>query len=194
MDTEKKKRASMGTSPLEVWRDVPGWVGIYRVSSLGRVMRCEKYRLGRAGKMRYLKDKILKASVSNSGYPRVGLCSDSKYDYYHVHRLVLWAFVGPPAKGLIARHLDGNKLNNHLTNLAWGTYKENSNDQLLHGTRVVGESTIGSKLTETNVKAIRLLVAKGMWQRLVADKFGITQSSVSRIVSRENWAHVKEIV
>lgn len=51
-----------------------------------------------------------------------------------VHRLVLEAFVGPCPEGQQCRHLDGNPLNNQLSNLAWGTPRENHADSVRHGT------------------------------------------------------------
>lgn len=50
-----------------------------------------------------------------------------------VHVLVLEAFDRPRPKGAVCRHLDGNPINNHLSNLAWGTHKENTEDRKRHG-------------------------------------------------------------
>lgn len=49
-----------------------------------------------------------------------------------LHRMVLFAWVGPPPDRQICRHLDGNPQNNNLSNLKWGTHKENSADRILH--------------------------------------------------------------
>lgn len=52
-----------------------------------------------------------------------------------LHGLVMDVF-GPPkpsAKHII-RHLDGDKLNNRIENLAWGTHRENKADAIRHGT------------------------------------------------------------
>ena len=49
-----------------------------------------------------------------------------------VHRLLLAAFVGPCPEGMECRHLDGNRLNNKLENLCWGTHYENIQDRTRH--------------------------------------------------------------
>ena len=50
-----------------------------------------------------------------------------------VHRLVLEAFVGPLPDGMVTRHLDGNPLNNHISNLQYGSQSENGLDTVRHG-------------------------------------------------------------
>ena len=54
---------------------------------------------------------------------------------YRVHRLVLEAWVGPCPPGQMCRHLDGNKINNHLNNLRWGTALENAQDDARNGVK-----------------------------------------------------------
>lgn len=69
-----------------------------------------------------------------------------------IHRLVLAAFVGAPPEGLIGCHNDGNKLNNHVSNLRWDTYSSNMLDAVKHGTR--GNQTHckhGHELTPDNI-------------------------------------------
>jgi hypothetical protein len=75
-------------------------------------------------------EKLLKPGVQSSGYYQIRIIKR----HWLVHRLMLEAFVGPPASpSMQARHLDGNRLNNHLANLAWGTIAENARDRVAHG-------------------------------------------------------------
>lgn len=74
------------------------------------------------------------------GYPSVRLVVNGKRKHVTVHSLVARAFHGEqPAPGYEVRHLDGNKTNNHFTNLAWGTTKQNADDRFLHGRTSRGE-------------------------------------------------------
>lgn len=67
----------------------------------------------------------------DDGYLRVGLMIDGKLKLVGVHRIVAWVFHGPPAdESLAARHLDDVKTNNVPSNIAWGTSKQNSGDQV----------------------------------------------------------------
>lgn len=68
-----------------------------------------------------------------SGHMRVRLTVNGIRRRYFVHRLVIEKFKGPkPSPMHQVRHLDGNKLNNHINNLKWGTAKENAEDRDLH--------------------------------------------------------------
>jgi len=75
------------------------------------------------------------------GYPSVRVVIDGKRVRYTVHSLVAAAYL--PAKQSDdheVRHLDGNKMNSHADNLAWGTAKDNADDRELHGRTSRGES------------------------------------------------------
>lgn len=59
-----------------------------------------------------------------------------------VHRVVAAEFIGPqPFPGAIVRHLDDDKTNNHVSNLAWGTHSENAYDRVRNGHHFRVEST-----------------------------------------------------
>lgn len=97
----------------EQWRDVCGYVGLYRISSLGRVFSIRKR-------------KILQPFVSRWGYEIVTFYRDGKVKKESVHRLVAVAFVDNPNNFPIVDHLDGNKRNNNAINLEWCTTQENT--------------------------------------------------------------------
>lgn len=158
----------------------------YYVSDDGSVWtRWKTESLGRGmGSRAYLSDdmKRLKASPHKaSGYPRVVLHRDGKSFHRYVHSLVLTAFAGPKPDGKECRHLDGNKLNCALTNLTWGTPKENTDDKYDHGTVLYGENNPASKLTDDEVTLIRDALSIGISQRKIAKSLGVTQSHVSSI-------------
>lgn len=104
---------------IERWKTAYGFPAL-EVSSRGRV---------RVAKTR----RVCIPKVSDQGYYRVRRLK--------VHLLVLNTFKGPkPSPELCCRHLDGNKLNNRISNLRWGIRKENYQDMILHGTSWVGRS------------------------------------------------------
>lgn len=73
--------------------------------------------------------------------------------------------------------------------LSWKTRKENMADQLRDGTRARGEKQGGSKLTADDVRIIRQLGMSETYTRL-AERFGVSLSQISNIVTGGAWRHV----
>jgi hypothetical protein len=158
---------------MEIWKTIPSFSN-YEVSNLGRI------RNKKTG-------GFIKGSATRKGYLRTRLRNDQgEHKNLNFHRLVLLAFVGPLPGGMVTRHLDGNQSNNRLSNLKYGTQSENSMDSVKHGTNP------NQKLDAEDVKDIRRKYATGEYtQREIAKTFGVTPGSVSLIVRRKGWKHVK---
>lgn len=107
----------------------------------------------------------------------------------YVHRLVLEAFSGSPAEGMVGRHLDGNTANNRADNLAWGTVAENAADKVIHGTRLSGERSALSRLTVVQVREIRARRSAGEQSKEIAACYGVSVGTVNDIVARRRWKH-----
>ena len=102
----------------------------YAITDDGRVWsKPRKDRLGR-----WWSGKWLKPGKASTGYYTVCLASNTKRKSFCLHQLVLETYVGPCPEGLQCRHLDGNRENNKLDNLRWGTPSENVFDAVRHGT------------------------------------------------------------
>ena len=102
----------------EIWRDVPGYEGLYQVSNYGGV-RSMNYNK-KLGNIRELKQKL-----RDNGYLEVHLSKDSKRKYFLVHRLVAEAFLENPDNKPQVNHIDGDKSNNYVSNLEYTTNGEN---------------------------------------------------------------------
>lgn len=102
------------------WKPVLGYEGLYEVSNDGRVRSLDrKDRMGR--------DRIgreLAQGNINTGYRKVDLKHNGKKSSKTVHRIVCDAFLGT-APDMWVNHKDGDKNNNHLSNLEWVTPSDN---------------------------------------------------------------------
>jgi len=119
----------------EVWKDVVGYESLYRVSNLGRVKSLNRITKRKDGILCPYYGKVLKFGTMSKGYKTVGLCKSGRVKTHLVHCLVLEAFVGARPIGHEVRHFpDKNKSNNKLTNIQWGTHRQNQLDRTFHGT------------------------------------------------------------
>lgn len=70
--------------------------------------------------------KMLKGSIRLNGYKQYRLSKNGEKQNFYAHRLVAEAFIPNPENLPIVNHIDGNKLNNNVTNLEWTSYSDNS--------------------------------------------------------------------
>jgi DNA invertase Pin-like site-specific DNA recombinase len=108
-----------------------------------------------------------------------------------VHQLVLLTFVGPLPEGQEVRHLNGDRSDNRLENLCYGTRKENANDAVEHGTQPHGETHGRCKLAEEQVREIiRLAAEQGVRGTEIANRFGVSESLICMILNNQSWTHL----
>lgn len=109
-----------------------------------------------------------------------------------IHRFVMTAFGPPQPEGKpFVLHRDGNKYNNHISNLYWGTHRENMRDMVRHGTVSHGTHRPAAKLNPEKVAEIRRLrdTTDITWHALAA-KFGIGKSTAVDAYNGRNWRRV----
>lgn len=166
----------------EEWRDTD-YFG-YQVSNKGRVRRTTPGHGTWPG-------RIVVTPKDGGGYPKAHLYVNGVLHQVNTHRLVAKAFLGPPPTLCHeAAHNDGDKSNADVSNLRWATPRENRGDKKRHGTYLCGSRIPWTTLHERDVQTIRRLYAKGVIQRELAVRFGITQSAVSCIILRRTWRHI----
>jgi len=101
-------------------KDIKGYEGLYQVTCIGLVKSLDRIVWDPVEGDRILPGKTLKQSSDAGGYLRVGLWRDDVRETPYVHRLVCAAFIGPCPVGMVVRHLNGDRADNRLSNLAYG--------------------------------------------------------------------------
>jgi hypothetical protein len=184
------------------WRPIPGFPG-YRVSSCGRVQTC--WRL--TGSPRWGVPRVsvmadawrdMTIQTLPNGYRALNLRSGDptrarKSRVRYIHRVLLEAFVGPCPSGFECRHLDGNRTNNALDNLRWGTKAENAADQARHGTRPRGSRHGVAKLNEAQVLSIRDAILAGEPDGPIARRYRVCDSTIANIRLGRTWQHLSQL-
>ncbi len=134
---------------------------------------------------------ILKAKYTPP-YKKCRVTQEGKTKIVSVHRFMLecWDCVQP--RTVITRHLDGDSLNNNLSNLKYGTVQENVNDTFKHtGNYAEGKNNGRAKLSESDVLAIRKRHAAGESPRgIYADYPFISFTAFGCVIKRQTWKHL----
>jgi len=111
-----------------------------------------------------------------------------------IHRLVLFAFVGPPPEGYIGHHKNENPQDNKLENLEWATASTNTSHAYQWGRIPLpdnrGENSGRSKLTAAQVVQIRFRHASGERAQLLADTYGVCPNTIRSILKGKTWSHI----
>lgn len=170
--------------PNEIWRDIPGYDGLYQVSNCGRV---KSFQLGN--------ERILKLRKIVDGYVVVHLCQKRICKNFLVHRLVAEAFLPNPDNKSDVNHKDGDKCNNCLENLEWVTRSENVRHTIKTGRRKIttGIDSPRAKLTAEQVHYIREFYKprdKKFGAKPLAKRFNVSISTITNLVCGETYKNL----
>lgn len=108
----------------EIWKDIPGYEGLYQVSNLGRVKSLDRFVKTGMG-TRHQEEIIVKPTTLNGGYLKIRLYKDGTTSGRLVHRLVAEMFKPNIENKTDVNHKNGDKTDNRVDNLEWVSHKEN---------------------------------------------------------------------
>lgn len=117
---------------IEVWKDILGFEGIYKISDKGRVKRLPGKIVCKNGVIKKLKETILRPQKYSNGYLFYNLSVKGSNKCLNAHRLVAKAFLPNESNKREVNHINEDKTDNRVENLQWVTHKENIN----HGTAI----------------------------------------------------------
>lgn len=111
-----------------------------------------------------------------------------------IHRLVAETFIPNPENKPEVNHIDGDKTNNHVSNLEWCTHVENmahakENGLMVGNGGLKGVQNPHAKLNESVVKTIRIN-RENLTQKELAKKHNVSKGTISLIVNKKIWQHV----
>lgn len=149
----------------------------------------------------------MKGPVTCYGRVRMCLSVGGKLHFEYLARMVAKAFIPNPDGKPEVNHIDGDKLNNHVSNLEWVTNLENNHHATVNGLRPSGdrhwlrrnperirrgEDNNKAKLTEADVRAIRQMFLSGMTDPQVAAAYPfMTKDAIRHVRIRKTWKHVE---
>ena len=170
-------------------RDVVGYEEFFSVTEDGRVYSKRT-------------NKFLVQGTLHTGYKVISSRIGGRYGKcicVRVHRMVAQAFIPNPDNKPSVNHKDGNKTNNHVSNLEWVTVSENNRHAwdtgLASSEHCRGERNVQSVLTEDAVRFIRknyIPRSRTNGARALGRKFGVDKTSILRVISGESWFYVTD--
>lgn len=172
-----------------MWKPVPNYESQYEVSDEGKFRRISS-RSGRVFDVPKPKDGFSK----RRGYLGVEVCSGGKKSTLSAHRVVWEAFNGPIPPGMQINHKNGIKDDNRLSNLEVVTPSQNTRHAFTHlGREPVrtngrkGSLNHKARLKETDIPTILELRKSGLSQQAIADRFGVCQTTIGRVLLKKSW-------
>lgn len=141
----------------EVWKDLVGYEGLYKISNLGKVKRLTRKYSNQYKSKQISKEKILKGNKIQNGYLQVKLIKENKSKNLLIHRLVAITFIENPSNYEIVNHKDENKTNNCASNLEWCSVDYNNNygtkpDRISKNHSIIGAEKAKKKVAQFNKK------------------------------------------
>ena len=131
---------------MEEWKDIKGYEHKYQISNYGNVKSLDYHRTGES--------KLLSPVLKKTGYYQVNLYLNGQYCSKRIHKLVAEAFLENPDNLPVVNHIDGDKTNNHVSNLEWCTISHNT----WYATHVLGTNQESLyKATEASKKPCSIL-------------------------------------
>ena len=130
-------------------------------------------------------NRKLKPQLNGKGYLRVII----GHKRYFVHRLVAQKYIPNPENKLQVNHKDGNKLNNHASNLEWVTNQENRNHAMDKGLHLYGDKCSWAKLT--NKDALFIFQDNLHSITELATMFNVARTTIRDIKVGKTWKQLK---
>lgn len=165
----------------EIWKDIPGYEGWYQVSNFGGIRSMDRYVNYRDNrKPVFYKGRVIKPQRCSNGYLFVYLYGQRSSRSHLIHRLVGLCFVNNNKNKPHINHIDGDKENNHHSNLEWVTRSENQKHRYTH----LGQVSEKRKL---NKKQVFLIYQSNLTYTELANIFNVTYGTIKFVKNGDTY-------
>lgn len=171
----------------------------YMISNYGRVYRKSYKKWCKQNNSWSNMKGIIKKQTNNNSkkYWRIEIFYlDGSKKWQTIHRLVALYFINNPTNKNYVNHIDGNKNNNHVSNLEWVTNQENMDHRykvLKKFNNLHGSKNTRSKLNELQALNIaNRILAEESYNSILKDYPFISKSTLSEIKSGRSWRHLNK--
>lgn len=163
-----------------IFAEIPNYEGYYEVSTCG-VVRSMTKRVKQHHGTQLKKGKILSPAYDRAGYLKCALSRNNKLHTFTVHQLVARTFIPNPKRLNEINHKDGNKSNNHISNLEWCDRMYNmtharENNLLKNGSKPM--------FSEVDIKRIINLRKEGFTAIQISVKMNCHKCTIYRILQK----------
>jgi len=193
----------------EVWKDVIGYEGYYKISNFGRIMTVRRIenitKFGKATTM-IINQRLGAITINKQGYPCAILTINGNTKRCLIHRVLAQAFIPNPENKKTVNHKNGIKCDNNLDNLEWATYTENIKHAYDNGLRKVselqktkykmlytGEGSHRSKLKENDISVILSMRKDGISVKDIAFKYNVNTVTIYNVINGKRWNNIQII-
>lgn len=180
----------------EIFYPLKGWEGFYEINKKSEMRTVERICIHKNGTRQLYKSKMkINKSITSAGYycTKIQIAEINKKGCYSVHRLVAETFIPNPNNYKTVNHKDGNRLNNHVSNLEWMTQKQNIDDKFARGYTPPRRQ---SKKNVLDIYYLTILKRYGferygtMSLEDVSIKYNIDKDSIRRIIRKEVYKDI----
>lgn len=161
----------------------------YEINTNGDIRSFDRRVKMFGGFTRVMKGRIRRTYISN-GYVKIDLTVEGKVYRTSLHRLVALQFIPNPENKSEVNHKDGNKLNNHVSNLEWVTTRENELHAYKTGLKGTGEKHPNTFFKDEDIIAIRQLASQGISKKVIARLYNTRIDNIYRYVNKTRWTHL----
>lgn len=134
------------------------------------------------------KKKMLSQWDAN-GYKQCTIKHDGKFKTRYVHIIVAENFIPNKESKPCVNHKDGNKSNNHWTNLEWCTHKENTSHAIMNNLMApapIKATKTWQKNREIYIRAMRCLYLNNFSKKEISKLLQLEESRVGQIIAEIN--------